>query len=251
MNAPRSSPVKIVLPFFLALGAVAWYFSRPGNSLESAVNTAPRHQQVWEWLRHPEAHPDWAVQAGERCGEAPFWMPTDGFIGYLWDDSFHPGHRHTGVDIFGGAPPGQVPVYAAADGYLTRLENWKSSLILRLPEDPLHPGNALWLYYTHMADAQGNSFIRAEFPPGTSGLFVPAGTLLGYQGNYSGNPHKPVGVHLHFSLVQERNGTFLNELEIENTLDPSPYLGLPLNAHTNQGQIPVCPGGTSDGFSDR
>ena len=48
-------------------------------------------------------------------------MPTDGFIGYLWDDSFRPGHRHQGIDIFGGGQPGDTPVYAAADGYLTRL----------------------------------------------------------------------------------------------------------------------------------
>jgi hypothetical protein len=54
--------------------------------------------------------------------------------------------------------------------------------------------------------------------------------LLGYQGDYSGEPGKPVGVHLHFSIVKDNgNGTFLNELEINNTLDPSPYLGLTLN----------------------
>ncbi len=246
MSAPYRNPVKVVLPFFVVLGAAVWYFSRPGNTLlGGTVNTAPRHRQVWEWLRHPEAHPDWMVHAGERCGAAPFQIPTDGFIGYLWDDSFRPGHRHTGVDIFGGTEAAQTPVYAAADGYLTRLGDWKSSLIQRIPEDPLHPGRQIWLYYTHMADAQGNSFIEAAFPPGSSEVFVSAGTLLGYQGNYSGDPFKPVGVHLHFSIVKDRGGNFLNELEIGNTIDLSPYLNLPLNAHTNQGQIPVCPEGTT------
>lgn len=34
-------------------------------------------------------------------------------------------------------------------------------------------------------------------------------------------------MHLHFSIVKDDgNGRFLNELRIENTLDPSPYLRL-------------------------
>jgi hypothetical protein len=94
-----------------------------------------------------------------------------------------------------------------------------------------------------MAGPQGDSYISAEFPPGSYEIFVQAGTLLGYQGNYSGTPGNPVGVHLHFSIVKDDGrGNFLNELEIGNTLDPSPYLGLPLNAATNLDQIPVCGG---------
>jgi len=77
-------------------------------------------------------------------------------------------------------------------------------------------------------------------------IYVEAGTLLGYQGNYSGTAGVPVGVHLHFSIVKDNgSGRFMNELEIENTLDPSPYLGLPLNAKANGGQAPVCAGGAS------
>jgi hypothetical protein len=51
------------------------------------------------------------------------------------------------------------------------------------------------------------AIIAADFPPGTSEKWVQAGTLLGYQGNY---------------------------------LDPSPYLGLPLNASQNNGRVVVC-----------
>lgn len=80
------------------------------------------------------------------------------------------------------------------------------------------------------------------FPPGSQEVYVEVGTLLGYQGNYSGDPSKPVGVHLHFSIVKDRNGHFLNELEIENTLDPSPYFGLPLNAESNPDALPRCEG---------
>ncbi len=92
-----------------------------------------------------------------------------------------------------------------------------------------------------MADSDGNSYIAAEFPPGTREVFVAAGTLLGYQGNYSGDPNNPVGVHLHFSIVRDDGkGDFLNELDIRNTYDPSPYIGLELNARNSNGEVPLC-----------
>ena len=202
---------------------------------------ADRHTRVLKWLRQPGTHPEWAVHAGEKCGDAPFTNPTDGFIGYLWDDSFRIGHRHQGLDIFGGGGGNTTPVYTAYPGYLTRLPEWKSSVIVRIPEDPLNPGRQIWTYYTHMADPQGRSFIAEEFPTGTNEVFVEAGTLLGYQGNFSGNAGNPVGVHLHFSIVKDDgNGRFLNELEIENTLDPTPYFNLPLNGKQFSGIAPVC-----------
>lgn len=85
------------------------------------------------------------------------------------------------------------------------------------------------------------SFIAPEFPAGTSEVYVEAGTLLGYQGAYSGDPNNPTGVHLHISIVQDDGfGNYRNELKIENTYDPSPYFGLPLNANKNTDTIPVC-----------
>jgi hypothetical protein len=104
-------------------------------------------------------------------------------------------------------------------------------VIIRIPDDPLNPGNQIGTYYTHMADAAGNSFIAADFPPGTYEKFVSAGTILGYQGNYSANPDNPTGMHLHFSIVRDDGqGSYMNELEIVNTLDPSSYLGIEVNA---------------------
>ena len=204
--------------------------------------TSPRSVRVMQWIRNPKAHSAWAVQAGERCGAASFVMPTNGFIGFLWDDSFRPGHRHTGLDIFGGTDTGITPVVAAYDGYLTRLSDWKSTVIIRIPDDPLQPGRQIWTYYTHMADAQGKSLIAADFPPGVTEKFVSAGTLLGTQGNYSGTAGNPTGVHLHFSVVKDDgHGKFLNELELYNTLDPSPYFNLTLNAaEADPGMIPLC-----------
>lgn len=226
----------ILIIFILAAGLFFWI------NPASGVDTRTRDELTVKWLSNPSNYPDWSVTAGQRCGDAPFELPSDGFIGYLWDDSFRPGHRHQGIDIFGGGQVGETPVYAAASGYLTRQAEWKSSLIIRIPDDPIQPGRQIWTYYTHMADANGNSLISNDFPPGAQEVYVEAGTLLGYQGNYSGTPGAPVGVHLHFSIVRDDGqGQYMNELEIENTLDPTPYLGINLNAHLNTGQIPTCP----------
>ena len=167
--------------------------------------------------------------------------PTDGMAGFLWGDFMGKLHKHQGIDIFAGTDVGITRVISAYPGYLTRLPDWKSSVIVRVPSDPLNPGKQIWLYYTHMADNEGNSFISSEFPAGISEKYIEAGTLLGYQGNYSGDPGNPVGVHLHFSIVEDDgNGQFKNELEIDNTLDPSPYLGLLLNGYENRDNVPMC-----------
>lgn len=239
MSAIARFLIWVLIIIVLLAGLAAWLW--PGLG-QDGVDSATRDGRVIDWIRAPGSHPDWAIRAGARCGEAPFLLPTDGYIGYLWDDSFRPGHRHQGIDIFGGGATGDTPVYAAYDGYLTRLPEWKSSVIQRIPQDPLNPSRPIWLYYTHMAGPSGDSLVSADFPPGSSEIFVPAGTLLGYQGNYSGTPGAPVGVHLHFSIVlDDGQGQFLNELEIANTLDPSPYLGIQLNAHNNPPDIPLCP----------
>jgi len=203
--------------------------------------TNARSRQVFSFIRNPSSNDSFIIQAGTRCGDAPFIMPTTGMIGFIWGDSFRIGHSHSGLDIFSGTESGVMPVYAAYDGYLTRMLDWKSSVIIRVPSDPLNPGQQIWTYYTHMADPSGKSFIVDEFPPGTKNVFIEAGTILGYQGNYSGTSGNPTGVHLHFSIVKDDGeGAFLNELEINNTLDPSPYFGLPLNVGENPDAIPVC-----------
>jgi peptidoglycan LD-endopeptidase LytH len=221
--------------FLVALGtAVIYLYLTYGRG-------SARTAQTFAFFRDPASHPDLMMKAGTRCGNAPFIFPTNGLIGFIWDDSFQIGHRHQGIDIFGGTNVDITPVIAAYPGYLTRLSDWKSSVIIRVPSDPLSPGRQIWVYYTHMADPAGNSFIAPAFPKGTSELYVETGTLLGYQGDYSGDPNNPVGVHLHVSIVQDDgSGHFRNELNIENTYDPSPYFGLSLNANTNRDTIPVC-----------
>lgn len=197
--------------------------------------------RVMDFIYHPEDHQDWIIPAGTRCADAPFQMPTSGFIGFLWDDSWRIGHHHQGLDIFSGKPAGEEPIYAAYDGYLTRLPEWKSTVIIRVPDDPLIPGQQIWTYYTHMATTDGSPLIDEAFPPGTTEVFVKAGTLLGRMGNYSGTPGNPTGVHLHFSIVRDDgNGHFLNELEFGNTIDPSLYFGFNLNKNNQKGEIPGC-----------
>jgi murein DD-endopeptidase MepM/ murein hydrolase activator NlpD len=226
--------VKLLIAAIIVTALTGVYFYLRRSKVSPALAT------FYEWYRHPERHPDWAMQPGERCGDAPFIFPTTGYIGFVWEDSFRPGHRHQGIDIFGGKGPGIAEVRAAYAGYLTRLPDWKSTVIIRIPSDPLSPGRQIWAYYTHMADEDGKSYIPDEFPPGTSEMFVEAGTLLGYQGDYSGTPDNPTGVHLHFSVVKDDgSGWFKNELKIENTYDPSPYFGLPLNSRVGKIEFPI------------
>ena len=202
---------------------------------------AARGNKFRQWIRNPASHADWKIAAGSQCGSAPFHFPTDGFVGFLWGDSMSWSHLHQGIDIFAGTDIGITRVVSAYPGYLTRLPEWKSAVIVRVPEDPLKPGRQIWLYYAHMADEQGNSFISSEFPPGTHEAPVDIGTLLGYQGDYSGDPNNPVGVHLHFSIVKSSDDSgFRNEIDINNTLDPSPYFGLPLNGYENRDRVPLC-----------
>jgi hypothetical protein len=234
--------VRLILSACVVLLIAGGYFFYQGVSSRSVAASVERLTRLRLWFSDPAAHPEWAINASDRCGNAPFQYPTSGYIGFMWGDSFRIGHRHQGLDIFGGEAVGVTPVVAAYPGYLSRLPEWKSSLIVRLPRDPLQPERQIWTYYTHLADANGTSYISPEFPPGTSEVYIEAGTLLGYQGNYSGDPDNPTGIHLHFSIVlDDGQGRFRNELEFGNTLDPTPYFGLPLNAEQNMGDVPVCP----------
>jgi len=210
------------------------------------VRTSGRWARFTELRTNPEVFEQYALQAGERCGDAPFAFPTRGVPLGLWDQSYRFGHRHAGIDIFSGTEPGVTPVYAVYPGYLSRLPDWKATLIIRIPSDPLNPGRQIWTYFTHLANQDGQSFISEEFPAGTNEVFVEAGTFLGFMGDFSGDPGNPTGLHLHFSVVKDDgSGKFLNELDIRNTYDPSPYFNLPLNHRENPDEFAACSGDTS------
>ncbi len=236
---PKRKPPWLVLLlaagiFILVVGYFAYQYFFSSSS--------GRWEQYSIFLRASEQMDDYLLQPGMRCGDAPFAFPTTGVIFGLWDQSYGFRHRHQGLDIFSGTQPGVTPVYVAYPGYLTRLADWTATLIIRIPHDPLQPDRQIWTYYTHFADQGGSeSYIAAQFPPGTFEVFVEAGTFLGYQGNYSGDPNNPTGLHLHFSVVKDDGqGNFTNELDINNTYDPTPYFNLPVNQHENPDQFPLC-----------
>lgn len=189
---------------------------------------------IGTWFEEPSAYPEWWIWGGERCPNAPMLLPSTGYIGVGWSDGTPPFYAHTGYDIF--SPDGgdnRTPIYAAYDGYLTREANWRSAVIIRHPDFAELPditgGEQIWTYYTHMASRDGEtSYIAADFPAGTREKFVPAGTLLGYQGTWSGDPNNTrMGLHLHFSVVQSNpDGSYKNETAIGNTYDPAPFLGI-------------------------
>ncbi|NJL94612.1 MAG: M23 family metallopeptidase [Anaerolineae bacterium] len=219
----------------LAIAAyVAFRFS---GLLVSDSNVAIRR-----WVDDPAARPALRTLRLEgRCPGAPFILPSDGFVGLFWGDPAPPYtllNRHTGIDVFGEGTEGEVPVYAVYDGYLTRRSEWLSTVIIR-HADPLNPGQTIWTYYTHMASGDGQaSYVAADFPRGTEGVWVEQGTLLGYQGTYSGAAF-PIALHVHLSIVRsDAEGNFLNEAVLDNTLDPSPYFGLNLRFEEADG-VPV------------
>ena len=235
LDPQRSSPlpkILIALVVFIIAGGFALRYLTPsiaGDGLTRMMN-------IRAWFADPSAHPEWWVNVNTTCGAAQMIMPTTGYVGVGYGDSFRPGHNHTGYDIF--SPDGVeniTPVVAAYDGYLTREGDWRSAVIIRHPDFPDFSsvpagvsGSQIWTYYTHMASAEGTvSYISTNFPPGTHEVFVKAGTLLGYQGTWSGDPGNPVGLHLHFSVVKSTlDGGYMNETELANTYDPAPFLGV-------------------------
>lgn len=239
INPPKKKSSSLFLFFGLILIVILTVVFLYTRFLGSTSNSA-RWNKYWLWLREGTKLEEATLSAKSTCNDAPFLFPLDGVVFGLWDESYRQGHRHTGIDIFPGTEVGVAPIYAVYDGYLSREIGWKSTVIIRIPSDPLNPSRQIWTYYTHMADKQGNSFISNQFPEGTSEVLIPAGTFLGYVGNYSGNPTNPTGTHLHISIVKDHNGDYLNELDINNTYDPSPYFGLPLNQNENPDNFPTC-----------
>ena len=123
-----------------------------------------RLRQYWV---DPEKYSDWGIRAGDRCGDAPFLMPTDGFVALFWGDRYSAGKKHQGVDIFspkGSEGIGLTPVVAAFDGYLTRLSEWRSAVIIRIPDDPLHSGRQIWTYYSHFLKQIWDFNTESVFP---------------------------------------------------------------------------------------
>jgi 4-amino-4-deoxy-L-arabinose transferase-like glycosyltransferase len=169
----------------------------------------------------------------EACPEAPWRLPSDGSLGIqLVND---------GIDFFGSAREGNTPVYAVADGRLTRRPEWVDAVAI-LHEDPLRPGELVWTYYGGMAASNGSdSFVADEFPAGITDIPVKSGQLLGYQGTWSGTPQWPKWVHGFIALVDAHGKSSQPQNVTSNDLlDPAPYLGLIVEAGKDHPQPLKC-----------
>lgn len=165
----------------------------------------------------------------EACPGAPWQLPSSSTLGLAWQPQ--------GLDFFGQGRELSVPVYAVADGLLSRLPDWEDRLAI-LHDDPLRPGQKVWSVYADMAGSDGVTTITPDFPPGSAGVPVNAGQLLGYQGTWGGRPFWPAWMHLRFAVVSAAgDGTITPPAELENPVDPAPYLGIV----DNTGQIGLRP----------
>jgi hypothetical protein len=170
------------------------------------------------YIYRPRSTRAQAVDAGSLlCPAAPWQLPTTSQLGITW--------RENSLDFLGQSPEERIPVYAVAGGRLMRLVSWENTIAI-LHDDPLQPGKQVWSVYADMADADGDSFIVPDFPPGSSDAPVKTGQLLGYQGTWSGRPFWPGQTHLRFSIVEAEEGQSLAQVMDTNALDPSPYLGI-------------------------
>ncbi len=167
------------------------------------------------------------------CPGAVWQLPSDGALGVQWESG--------GLNFFGHGNMGEVPVYAVADGLLTRLPGWVNAVAIQ-HDDPLNPGATVWSVYGSMGAANGtDSFVAADFPIAVENIPVKAGQLLGYQGAWSGNPSWPMWMHALFILTRSMNQDALPTTFTPNlVLDPTPYLNLALQAENKNMQSLQC-----------
>ncbi len=164
------------------------------------------------------------------CQAAPWKMPTTADLGIQL--------RDRGIDFFGQGNEGKIPVYAVADGLLTRLLDRADAVAVQY-EAPQRPGKKIWALYDGMASADGrNSYISEEFLTASS-VPVKAGHLIGYQGTWSGTPNWPMWVHVRFTVV-DVGDQLPGAVTSMTYLDPAAYLGLALDASNDNIQTLRC-----------
>lgn len=224
--------VAILLPVMVGGLYLAYRVTR---GIASSLIHGPSNSALDRWFSDSASRAELFSSFDAPCPGYPFLVPSSGLVGGLpYNATYGPYNifnPHSGIDIFGEGALGTVPIRAAYDGFLTREADWISAVIIR-HDDPLNPGQTIWTYYTHMANLSGTeSYILPEFPRGTYDAPVRQGDLIGYQGIYNGGMNaSTVAMHLHFSVVRSNDdGSYRNETNFENTLDPTPYLGLLLN----------------------
>ena len=169
----------------------------------------------------------------DACPGAVWRLPSDGSLGIQWTENR--------IHFFGHGRENNIPVYAVADGSLTRLPEWVDAVAI-LHDDPLHPTKKVWSYYGDMVAPDGKeSYIVQDFPPGITNVTVKSGQLLGYQGSWSGTPFWPKWVHMSFAVLTASEQTNFPEKDLVDTiLNPIPYLGLALQTGNENPQPLKC-----------
>jgi hypothetical protein len=166
------------------------------------------------------------------CAGAVWQSPSSANLGVkIQDDK---------LAFFGRGKEGELPVYATADGLLTRIPLRPDAVAIQ-QEDPLHPGKSIWTLYEGMASADGSvSFIAEGFPVGSFNVPVKAGQLIGYQGTWSGIPQWSTWAHVSFSVFNVDAQASLPVTTTTAPLEPTQYLGLLLDSSNPNLQVARC-----------
>jgi hypothetical protein len=174
-----------------------------------------------------------ATTSIDICSGALWRLPSDGSLGIA--------SIVNSLEFFGHGHEGSIPVYAVADGMLTRLPGWVDRVAI-LHEDPIRPAKKVWTYYAAMANANGtDSFVAEDFPEGIANIPVKSGQLLGYQGSWSGLPDWPKWVHVGFGVIEASGkDTFPEQVTLAIILDPAPYLGISIDSSNEHPQSLKC-----------
>jgi hypothetical protein len=161
-----------------------------------------------------------ATETLAACPGAAWQLPNDAAQGVLWNQN--------GLNFYGWGQEGKVPVYAAADGLLTRQADWFDTVAI-LHTDPLNPSRQVWSIYSDMGGSNGvTSFVAEDFPPGATNVPVKAGQIVGYQGTWNGRPGWATWMHVLFAVIRADGQDFPAEVTQEMVLDPRPYIGIEL-----------------------
>jgi len=158
--------------------------------------------QIAQWTQQYQNELGNAPPPPPQCPGALFVIPSDGTLGwpYLDPAGGEPGYSdvHTGIDILGTT---EDDVYAAYDGVVTHKGNSYVTIY--------HPSLDKDTYYSHL------SVISVHV-----GDPVSRGDPIGKKGSYGTDV-----AHLHFSVKKKD----ADERYLNNTFDPSPYLGANVN----------------------
>ena len=163
------------------------------------------------------------------------------------------GHFHTGIDFRTEKREG-LPVYAAADGFISRIKISTGGYGKSIYID--HP-NGFTTVYGHLQSAEGiiqDSILKqqytqkkyeVEFFPKPTYLIVKKGDIIGYSGNTGGSG----GPHLHFEIRETKTEMIINPLYFgfnQNLKDSTPpqilgILAYPIgeNSQVNGSEKPI------------